>query len=360
MSIRNYLLGGFALLTLMACGTSRRVHEPSLHVPDTVVPVVVVDKSRTDDSVNLPIRYNTNKVEAFGGTTWQGRIQRELDSLCNLPLFETTQIGVCVYDLTDRQLLFAVNADHRMRPASCQKIVTAVATLHHLGANHSFTPVVLQPGWGWCWDDKETGMNDFGYKGDRSSKDTLFVQEKTMTIAEVLMPMMKQSDNMLAESMFHQLATAEQAAGNASAINPKSIRKEATKKINATISQTGLKADNYTIADGSGLSLYDYASPRLLTHLLIFAYDEKSIFDTLYPTLPIAGVDGTLSKRMTGTPAQNNVHAKTGTVTGVSSLTGYCTAQNGHLLAFSIINQGLKKSADGRSFQDCVCAALCK
>lgn len=360
MGIRNYLLGGIVALTLFACGTSRRAHEPAIHIPDTIVPIVVEDNSHADHPDNLPTRYNTNKAGAFEKTTWQGRLQEELDSLCNLPLFETTQLGICVYDLTDSQMLFAANADHRMRPASCQKIVTAVATLHHLGASHRFAPVVVRPGWGWCWDDKETGMDDFDYKGERSSKDTLFRRETVQTVGEVLVPMMKQSNNMLAESMFHQLATAQQTAANASAVNPKDIRKEAAKKINAIIDQTGLNAGSYTIADGSGLSLYNYTSARLLTHLLIFAYEERDIFDTLYPTLPIAGVDGTLSKRMVGTPAQNNVHAKTGTVTGISSLTGYCTAQNGHLLAFSIINQGIQKSADGKSFQDSVCTALCK
>ena len=57
--------------------------------------------------------------------------------------------------------------------------------------------------------------------------------------------------------------------------------------------------------------------------------------------------------------AHENVKAKTGTVTGVSALTGYCTAANGHYLCFSIINMGIRKAAVGRTFQDLVCEALC-
>ena len=58
--------------------------------------------------------------------------------------------------------------------------------------------------------------------------------------------------------------------------------------------------------------------------------------------------------------ARGNVHAKTGTVTGVSSLAGYCTAANGHVLCFSIINMGIRHTSSGRRFQDKVCEALCR
>jgi D-alanyl-D-alanine carboxypeptidase/D-alanyl-D-alanine-endopeptidase (penicillin-binding protein 4) len=63
---------------------------------------------------------------------------------------------------------------------------------------------------------------------------------------------------------------------------------------------------------------------------------------------------------MTKGPAKGNVRAKTGTLTGISSLAGYCTAANGHELAFCIINQGVLRNAQGRTFQDKVCTALCQ
>ena len=71
-------------------------------------------------------------------------------------------------------------------------------------------------------------------------------------------------------------------------------------------------------------------------------------------------MDGTLQKRMAGTEAESNVRAKTGTVTGISSLAGYLTTAGGHVLAFAIINQGIGSSAMGRTFQDKVCLELCK
>ena len=62
---------------------------------------------------------------------------------------------------------------------------------------------------------------------------------------------------------------------------------------------------------------------------------------------------------MKNTAAYRNVRAKTGTLTGISSLAGYATAANGHQLAFAIINQGIVKAKDGKAFQDKVCALLC-
>ena len=80
----------------------------------------------------------------------------------------------------------------------------------------------------------------------------------------------------------------------------------------------------------------------------------------LLPTLPIAGVDGTLEKRMKTGICRGNVHAKTGTVRGVSTLGGYCQASNGHTLCFAILNQGIVNASDGRGFQDRVCEAICR
>ena len=74
----------------------------------------------------------------------------------------------------------------------------------------------------------------------------------------------------------------------------------------------------------------------------------------------MAGVDGTLSSRMKGGACRGNVHAKTGTVSGVSTLAGFCRAANGHDLCFAILNQGVLKASDGRAFQDRVCDALCR
>lgn len=89
-------------------------------------------------------------------------------------------------------------------------------------------------------------------------------------------------------------------------------------------------------ADGSGLSRYNLVAPELLVALLEHMSRSPN-FDVLYSSLPIAGVDGTLAGRMKGTPLQGNVHAKTGTVSNVRSLSGYLTTAAGERMAFSMI-----------------------
>ena len=80
----------------------------------------------------------------------------------------------------------------------------------------------------------------------------------------------------------------------------------------------------------------------------------------LYAALPIAGQDGTLKKRMKEPYVSGKVRAKTGTLSGISSLAGYALTPNYHMLAFCIINQGIMKNAEGRGFQDRVCESMCK
>ena len=235
----------------------------------------------------------------------------------------------------------------------------------------------LDYGEGWCWDDENPlltplsiGRNDnftstlaeeIARLGINLEKVELMQGRKPTqakmidvcchSIRQVLQRMMKDSDNHYAESMFYQTA-ASTGRRPARAIDARTV----TKKL---INRLGLNADNYRIADGSGLSLYNYVSAELLTKLLRHAWRTPSIYKALSEALPVASVDGTLKSRMQNTLAKGNVRAKTGTLTGISSLAGYCTAPNGHELAFAIINQGILDKTTGKAFQDRVCQVLC-
>jgi D-alanyl-D-alanine carboxypeptidase/D-alanyl-D-alanine-endopeptidase (penicillin-binding protein 4) len=88
--------------------------------------------------------------------------------------------------------------------------------------------------------------------------------------------------------------------------------------------------------DGSGLARANTASPRSVGRLLDGMQARES-FNAFKAGLPIAGKDGTLNHRMRGGPARGNCRAKTGTVTAVSTLSGYCTARNGDTVVFSIL-----------------------
>ena len=95
-------------------------------------------------------------------------------------------------------------------------------------------------------------------------------------------------------------------------------------------------------ADGSGLSVLDRITPRALVQLLSYA-KSAPWKDAFHTSLPIAGRSELLRHRMRATPAQGNLHAKTGTTNSVISLGGYVTAKNGEMLAFAFIYNGVDR-----------------
>ena len=236
----------------------------------------------------------------------------------------------------------------------------------------------LELGEGWCWDDDNptltplllerradfmermvTELSAAGIKLDsvttfeeRPPLDAILLAVRHHSIDELLLRMMKDSDNLYAECLYYQLA-ASFGSQRARAAHARALEKQLVKQI-------GLDSSRYRFADGSGLSLYNYVSPELLTMLLRYAWQEPRIYNHLAPTLPVAGMDGTLKKRMRKTAAEGNVRAKTGTLTGIISLAGYLTAANGHELCFAIINQGVLSGKEARSLQDKLCVLMCE
>ena len=123
--------------------------------------------------------------------------------------------------------------------------------------------------------------------------------------------------------------------------------------------QLGHNPAGYRVADGCGLSHYDYLSPELLVSFLRYAYADSKIFSKLYKALPVGGVDGTLKHRLgRGTPSYKRVYAKTGSYTGINCLAGYLQAKNGHWLAFAVMNQNVLSGRRARALQDALCNAL--
>lgn len=366
----------------------------------------------------------------------QDSLRIRLDSLLRDPMFETSQVGLMVYDLTGDSALYTYNHRQLMRPASCMKLVTAITALDQLGSNYEyqtricltgdfvgttlvgniycvggFDPMVTVDdvaalaacvrrigidsirgmlvadrsmkemqdyGEGWCWDDdnpmltplsigrkdnflqvfaEEVARSGINLEGARLTGSAMPANARLVgtlrrPITEVLEHMMKVSDNFYAESMFYQTAASAK-KGVARASDASNISKQ-------LFARLGLGHYAYKVADGSGLSLYNYVSVELLCALLRHAWRTPSIRQPLLQSLPIAGMDGTLEKRMRGTAAQGNVRAKTGTLTGISSLAGYCTMKDGRQLCFAIINQGVMRNATGKAFQDRVCKVLCE
>jgi serine-type D-Ala-D-Ala carboxypeptidase/endopeptidase (penicillin-binding protein 4) len=172
------------------------------------------------------------------------------------------------------------------------------------------------------------------------------------SIDTVLSVVNKDSDNLSAEMLIYSMAYNDSGAP--------SVAEDGLVALKRLIDSLGFNSGDYSIADGSGVSHYNLVSAELILETLkYFYYERKDLFPFFYNSMAIAGVDGTLKNRMKGTSAQNNVHAKTGTLNGVSNLSGYVTAKNGHLLAFSIMIQNyVDESSKARSFQNKICELL--
>ena len=110
------------------------------------------------------------------------------------------------------------------------------------------------------------------------------------------------------------------------------------------------------LVDGSGLSHANRASPRHVASLLLRERGRPE-YDAFYASLPIAGVDGTLHDRMERGPARRRCRAKTGSLIGVSALSGYCTSTGGREIVFSILMNGPSVSY-ARRLQDRMTQAL--
>ncbi len=108
--------------------------------------------------------------------------------------------------------------------------------------------------------------------------------------------------------------------------------------------------------DGSGLSRRNSVSPREVVKLLAGVYRDETDAAAFRDSLPIAGREGTVADRMRGTAAEGNCATKTGTLDGVSALSGYCDA-GGHTIAFSVFNNSVDVNA-ARNAQDRIAAAI--
>ncbi len=155
----------------------------------------------------------------------------------------------------------------------------------------------------------------------------------------------KESDNIAAENIlkilgaeyFHTLGSTE----------------SGLQVVREYLDHEGIDTSAITLVDGSGVSFYNAVTPNTIVGLLIRQHHNQRTFTRFYESLPIAGVDGTLHYRMRGTTAEGNVHAKTGSLTGVSALSGYATTKSGTLLAFSFLSEYFPKDiSDLRNLQD--------
>jgi D-alanyl-D-alanine carboxypeptidase/D-alanyl-D-alanine-endopeptidase (penicillin-binding protein 4) len=155
----------------------------------------------------------------------------------------------------------------------------------------------------------------------------------------------KPSDNFFAELLAKDLAM--QSGGEGTTARGATIAAGFARRLGARA----------RLVDGSGLSRGNRASPYRVVRLLAALLERDEEFDALYASLPVAGRDGTLYDRMRSGPARGRCRAKTGTLSNVSALSGYCTARSGDIYAFSILMNGVYPTG-ARRLQDRMAQAI--
>ena len=140
-------------------------------------------------------------------------------------------------------------------------------------------------------------------------------------IAPVLM---KASQNQYAET----LLKAAGGAGTAEAGRAAVLR---------TLREWQLDERSLVLADGSGLSRYNYVTPGLLVAILQRMYTDQAHREAFLASFPLAGQEGTLAARLRRTRAEGNALAKTGSISNVRALSGYVRTRDGEMLAFAIL-----------------------
>jgi D-alanyl-D-alanine carboxypeptidase/D-alanyl-D-alanine-endopeptidase (penicillin-binding protein 4) len=141
---------------------------------------------------------------------------------------------------------------------------------------------------------------------------------------------LKPSQNQIAEVFLRTIGLERTGVGTADS---------GRRVIERQLAEWKIPSDGFVVRDGSGLSRSDYLSPEAIVDILDVMRRSPN-FGLFFQSLPSAGVDGTIGSRMRGTAAQGNLHAKTGTLPMVRSLSGYVRSADGRLLEFSILCNG--------------------
>ena len=174
---------------------------------------------------------------------------------------------------------------------------------------------------------------------------------KRSPLLQAMRVMLKRSHNLYAEQVIKTVGAESSGSGSWG-----SGLAEAEKMLR----RIGFSADEFDLADGSGLSHNNRLTPALLTALLAEA-DRSDWGVTLRSLLPNAGTDGTLEQRLKEAPYRGNIQAKTGYIYGTGTLSGYARARSGLQVAFSILINDFKHKQGNyamKQIEDSICRAI--
>lgn len=184
----------------------------------------------------------------------------------------------------------------------------------------------------------------------------------SVPLSQIVRTLNHESQNLYAEQLLRTLAvevppeTEKDLDPGSSALGVRAVRE--------TLVSANVDTSRVQLVDGSGLSRQNLVRPRSMVRLLQYMWNhpDESVRSAFYESLPMGGEEGTLEYRFGNrSPAGSNVRAKTGTLSNMSSLSGYVTSEQGTPIAFSIFsNHHLADDDEPRSAQDVIVNALAR
>lgn len=187
-------------------------------------------------------------------------------------------------------------------------------------------------------------------KASVPSQAKLVATSESKSLPEVLADMNKFSNNYVAEMLIKNIA-AQEMQQNASL-------EKGVQVIRSELKKLGLTNKDFTVDNPSGLTRDNLLSAYALNQVLLAMKNNFTTFSAVVESLPIAGIDGTLKKRMKNSVAEGWVRAKTGYLDGVVSLAGYAGKKDGEVLTFSFLYNGPRDEANVREAFDQIVISL--
>jgi D-alanyl-D-alanine carboxypeptidase/D-alanyl-D-alanine-endopeptidase (penicillin-binding protein 4) len=156
-------------------------------------------------------------------------------------------------------------------------------------------------------------------------------------LGEIIGLLNKYSNNFIAEQILKTLG--------AEVLEPPGSWTKGTEVIARFLEELGVPAEAYVLGNGSGLNDVNRVTPALITEVLVGMYARFDVRPEFVASLAVAGQSGTIGGRFVNTAAVSRIRAKTGSLTGVSTLSGYVTTQDDRVLAFSVMMNDYEGSA---------------